>query len=117
LSALSSPRASQSSPLPDYNQPKPVAFLRQQQKYDIGLRAVGIRDDKKGPPFRSAHGRTGMLTSSRMHLVRGATATGLIVHLGHHSFRATGITTYLNAGGTLTLRSWLRMKPALDEAR
>ena len=28
-------------------------------------------------------------------------AAGLNVHVGNHSFRATGITAYLNAGGTL----------------
>ena len=32
---------------------------------------------------------------------RRAPAAGLIVHVGNHSFRATGITAYLNAGGTL----------------
>jgi hypothetical protein len=34
-------------------------------------------------------------------LQRRAPAAGLIVHVGNHSFRATGITAYLNAGGTL----------------
>lgn len=28
-------------------------------------------------------------------------AAGLIVHVSNHSFRATGITAYLNNGGTL----------------
>jgi integrase len=63
---------------------------------------------RKGPLFRSAHGRTGMLTGNRMHRVdawrmvqRHAAAAGLLVHAGNHSFRATGITAYLNAGGTL----------------
>ena len=32
---------------------------------------------------------------------RSAAAAGLIVRVGNHSFRATGITAYLNAGGTL----------------
>ena len=75
---------------------------------DAYIEAAGIRDDKKGPLFRSAHGRTGMLTGNRMHRVdawrmvqRRAAAAGLIVHVGNHSFRATGITAYLNAGGTL----------------
>ena len=63
---------------------------------------------KKSPLFRSAHGRTAMLTGNRMHRVdawrmvqRRSVAAGLIVHVGNHSFRATGITAYLNAGGTL----------------
>jgi hypothetical protein len=49
-----------------------------------------------------------MLTGNRMHRVdawrmvqRRSVAAGLIVHVGNHSFRATGITAYLNAGGTL----------------
>ena len=32
---------------------------------------------------------------------RRARAAGLIVHVGNHSFRATGIAAYLNNGGTL----------------
>jgi len=32
---------------------------------------------------------------------RRADAARLIVRVGNHSFRATGITAYLNAGGTL----------------
>ena len=75
---------------------------------DAYIEAPGIRDDKKGPLFRSAHGRTGMLTGNRMHRVdawrmvqRRAAAAGLIVHVGNHSFRATGITAYLNNGGML----------------
>ena len=75
---------------------------------DAYIEAAGIREDKKGPLFRSAHGRTGMLTSNRMNRVdawrmvqRRADAARLIVRVGNHSFRATGITAYLNAGGTL----------------
>jgi len=75
---------------------------------DAYIEAAGIREDKKGPLFRSAHGRTGMLTSNRMNPVdawrmvqRRADAARLIVRVGNHSFRATGITAYLNAGGTL----------------
>jgi site-specific recombinase XerD len=75
---------------------------------DAYIDAAGIRDDKKSPLFRSAHGRTGVLTGNRMHRVdawrmvqRRAAGAGLIVHVGNHSFRATGITAYLNAGGTL----------------
>ena len=75
---------------------------------EVYLEAAGIRDDKKGPLFRSANRRTGALTTKRMHRVdvwrmvqRRAPAAGLIVHVGNHSFRATGIAAYLNAGGTL----------------
>ena len=36
---------------------------------DAYIEAAGIRDDKKSPLFRSAHGRTGVLTDNRMHRV------------------------------------------------
>jgi site-specific recombinase XerD len=75
---------------------------------DAYIEAAGIRDDKKSPLFRSANRRTGALTDNRMNRVdvwrmvqRRAMKAGLIVHVGNHSFRATGITAYLNAGGTL----------------
>ena len=75
---------------------------------DAYIEAAGIRDDKNAPLFRSTNRRTGTLTGNRMHRVdawrmvqRRAPAAGLIVHVGNHSFRATGITAYLNAGGTL----------------
>jgi site-specific recombinase XerD len=75
---------------------------------DAYIEAAGIREDKKGPLFRSANKRTGTLTGNRMHRVdawrmiqRRAAAAKLIVHVSNHSFRATGITAYLNNGGTL----------------
>src|ERR1700730_178049 len=59
-------------------------------------------------PFRSAVGKTGRLTENPMHRVdayqmirlRMAEA-GFKINLGCHVFRATGITAYLEAGGTL----------------
>jgi len=75
---------------------------------DAYLDSAGIRGDGKGPLFRSAAGRTGTLTGKRMHrsdawamIQRRAAAAGLKVHVGNHSFRATGITAYLNSGGSL----------------
>ena len=75
---------------------------------DAYIEAAGIREDKKGPLFRSANRRMGTLTGNRMNRVdawrmvqRRAAAARLIVHVGNHSFRATGITAYLNNGGTL----------------
>jgi hypothetical protein len=49
------------------------------------IEVAGIRDDGKGRLFRSAIGHTGALTAVPMHGVDGA----------------TGITVYLEAGGTL----------------
>jgi integrase len=75
---------------------------------DEYLAAAGIGDRDKTPLFRSAAGRTGILTDRPMHrvdayeMVRRRTAeAGLKGKLGCHVFRATGITAYLEAGGTL----------------
>ena len=75
---------------------------------DAYIDAAGIREEKKTPLFRSAAGRTGILTDRPMHrvdayqMVRRRTAeAGLKGKLGCHVFRATGITAYLEAGGSL----------------
>jgi site-specific recombinase XerD len=75
---------------------------------DEYLAVAGIREDGKTPLFRSAIGKTGLLTSNPMNridayrMVRRRTAeAGLKGKLGCHVFRATGITAYLEAGGTL----------------
>jgi integrase len=58
--------------------------------------------------FRSAIGRTGLLNGEAMHRIdawrriqRRAAELGMKVKIGCHTFRATGITAYLEAGGTL----------------
>jgi site-specific recombinase XerD len=75
---------------------------------DEYLAAAGIRDDGKGPLFRSAVRRTGVLTGKPItridayRMIRRRTAeAGFKIKLGCHVFRATGITAYLEAGGTL----------------
>jgi site-specific recombinase XerD len=75
---------------------------------DTYIEAAGLRDGGKAPLFRSAAGRTGTLTDKPMHRVdawrmiqRRAAGLGLRVNIGCHTFRATGITAYLEAGGTL----------------
>jgi integrase len=72
------------------------------------IEAAGIRDGGKTPLFRSAAGRTGTLTAKAMNRVdawrmiqRRAAELGTRVRIGCHTFRATGITAYLEAGGTL----------------
>jgi len=75
---------------------------------DAYLQAAGILDAKKSPLFRSARGRTGELTELAMHRVdvwhmirrRGKDA-GLSPDICCHTFRATGITAYLDNGGSL----------------
>jgi len=71
------------------------------------IEAAGIRDGGKTPLFRSAVGRTGTLTATPMNRVdawrmiqRRAAELGTRVRIGCHTFRATGITAYLEAGGT-----------------
>jgi len=72
------------------------------------MEAAGIREGGKAPLFRSAADRTGMLTEKRMNRIdawrmiqRRSADLGLRVEIGCHTFRATGITAYLEAGGTL----------------
>src|SRR6202023_3301341 len=79
-----------------------------EQFLDEYLAAAGIRDAGKTPLFRSAAGKTGRLTENPMHrvdayqMIRRRTAeAGFKIKLGCHVFRATGITAYLEAGGTL----------------
>jgi site-specific recombinase XerD len=75
---------------------------------DVYLDAAGIRDSGKSPLFRSAVWHSGMLTEHAMHRVdayrmiqRRAAALGLNARINCHTFRATGITAYMDAGGTL----------------
>jgi site-specific recombinase XerD len=75
---------------------------------DAYIEAAGLRDAGKAPLFRSAVGRTGALTEKPMNRVdawrmvqRQAAELGMRVKIGCHTFRATGITAYLEAGGTL----------------
>jgi site-specific recombinase XerD len=75
---------------------------------DAYITAAGTGAEPKGPLFRAVIGRTGALAATAMHRVdayrmvqRRAAALGLKVRIGCHTFRATGITAYLDAGGTL----------------
>jgi site-specific recombinase XerD len=71
------------------------------------LQAAGIRDDKKGPLFRSVN-RKRQLTERRLHpteallmIKRRARKADLPESICCHTCRATGITAYLDAGGTI----------------
>jgi hypothetical protein len=84
------------------------AHHKLEQFLDEYLAAACIGDHDKTPLFRSASGRTGVLTERLMHRVdayemvrRRAAEASLKGKLGCHVFRATGITAYLEAGGTL----------------
>ncbi len=72
------------------------------------LDGAGLRDDPKGPLFRTIGRGTGKLTRTVLPqanayamIRRRAAAAGIATRLGNHSFRATGITAYLKNGGTL----------------
>jgi integrase/recombinase XerD len=74
---------------------------------DAWIAAAGIGDDKKGPLFRSfekGDKLTGnpMIRSDVLYMIkRRAKAAALTYSTCCHTFRATGITAYLQNGGTL----------------
>jgi site-specific recombinase XerD len=72
------------------------------------LDGAALRDDPKGPLFRTIGRGTAQLTRTPLPQAnayamvrRRAAAAGIETRLGNHSFRATGITAYLKNGGTL----------------
>ena len=77
-------------------------------EYALGyVDASGIAEEKKAPLFRTMD-KQRRLTGTRMTrddalrmVKRRATANGLPEDICCHTFRATGITAYLNAGGTI----------------
>jgi len=75
---------------------------------DEYLQAAGIADDREGPLFRAAKGRTRTLTVHAMTRVdawlmvrRRVEDAGIGGRIGCHTFRATGITDYLTNGGRI----------------
>lgn len=75
---------------------------------DAYIEAAGIAEDGKGPLFRSAKGTTRTLTvrplrrNNALDMVkRRAKDAGLSERICNHTFRATGITAYLENGGTI----------------
>ncbi|MFC7540421.1 tyrosine-type recombinase/integrase [Siccirubricoccus deserti] len=79
-----------------------------QEYLDAYLEVASIEADKRGPLFRTAEGRTGRLRSQAMSqpdvyrmIQRRAEAAGVATKIGCHSWRARGITAYLENGGLL----------------
>ena len=75
---------------------------------DAYLHAAGIGGQAKRPLFRSAVGRTGALSENRFSrkdvlqmVKRRAAKADLPARTCCHTFRATGITAYLENGGTI----------------
>jgi site-specific recombinase XerD len=75
---------------------------------DAYVQAAGIASDPKGPLFRSAPRTTGTLSRNPLSTAdvwrmirRRAILANIKTRIGCHSFRATGITNYLEHKGTL----------------
>jgi len=75
---------------------------------DAYLKSAEIVDEKNKPLFRTTRGKTRTLTGNEMNRVevwkmikRRAEEAGLSAEVTCHTFRATGITTYLENGGTI----------------
>ena len=69
---------------------------------------AGLREDPEGPLFRTIGRGTSKLTRTSLPqpnayemIRRRALAAGIKTTVGNHTFRFTGITTYLKNGGTL----------------
>src|SRR2546426_2866246 len=74
---------------------------------DAYFNAAGIREEKKGPLFRSVdkHKKVTLNPMTRTDVLRmvkrRASAAGLPSSTSCHTFRATGITAFLENGGTI----------------
>ncbi len=84
------------------------AHSKLEEHMDAYLDAASIREEKNLPLFRTTRGRTRKLTENRMtqpdvfRMVRRRTAAaGIATAIGCHTFRATGITNYVQHGGVL----------------
>lgn len=84
------------------------AHHKAEEYVDSYLDASGLRDQKNGPIFRTAIGKTKQLALKRLSrhaalkmVQRRAKQAGIKTAICCHSFRATGITNYLENGGTL----------------
>src|SRR3954469_7406517 len=82
-----------------------------EQFLDEWLNASGLAGEPNAPLFPAMrHGKlTGRapLPQANVHMMiqRRALAAGIATKISAHSFRATGITTYLQNGGKLEVRS------------
>ena len=77
---------------------------------DEYIKAAGIAEDRKGPLFRAAIGRTKKLGGHAMSRIdvwymvrRRAVDADIETSIGCHTFRATGITDYLTNGGSIEI--------------
>jgi integrase/recombinase XerD len=84
------------------------AHHKAEEYLDAYIAAAGIAEEKNAPLFRTTRSKTRELTREAMTrtdvfrmVQRRAADAGLTTAVCCHSFRATGITAYLEDGGTL----------------
>ncbi len=84
------------------------AHHKLEEYIDGYMNASGIWEDTKGPLFRTVLGKSRKLTNNYMApadvyrmIRRRAKQVGITTPIGCHTFRAIGITNYLENGGTL----------------
>src|SRR5690606_25087256 len=81
------------------------AHHKAEEFVDAYIAAANLKDQKNGPLFRSALGKSKTLSDRRMSrhaalkmIQRRAKKAGILTAVCCHSFRATGITNYLEHG-------------------
>lgn len=91
-----------------------AAHHKLEEFMDAYLTASGFGTDKGTPLFRTARGRTGRLTGNRMTqpdawrmLQRRAKAAGITTTVCNHSWRASGITVFLENGGAIEMAQYM----------
>lgn len=84
------------------------AHHKLEEYIDAYINVSGLWEDKKGPLFRTVLGKSRKLTNNYMApadvyrmIRRRAKQVGITTPIGCHTFRAVGITNYLENGGTL----------------
>lgn len=91
-----------------------AAHHKLEEYMDAYLTAAGIGEEKGAPIFRTARGKTGMLTGNRMTqsdawrmLQRRARKAGVTTAVCNHSWRASGITVFLENGGSIEMAQYM----------
>jgi integrase/recombinase XerD len=84
------------------------AHHKLEEYIDAYINVSGLWEDRKGPLFRTVLGKSRKLTNNYMApadvyrmIRRRAKQVGITTPIGCHTFRAVGITNYLENGGTL----------------
>lgn len=84
------------------------AHHKLEEYLDTYINISGLWEDRKGPLFRTVLGKSRKLTNNYMApadvyrmIRRRAKQVGITTPIGCHTFRAIGITNYLENGGTL----------------